>query len=140
MNKMDKKKILLIDDEEDFCFFVKLNLEKTRKYRVFTATRGIEGIRLAKQVKPDLIFLDIVMPKMDGGRVAEILLEDESTKTIPFVFVTAVIKKDDLPGYGGKIGGRDFIAKPVKPEKLIEKIEQYCPTEKAKRRSIRYFN
>jgi len=64
---MDKKKILLVDDEEDFCFFVKLNLERTGKYQVFTATNGMEGIRLAKQLKPDLIFLDIVMPKM-GGR------------------------------------------------------------------------
>ena len=137
---MDKKKILLVDDEEDFCFFVKLNLERTGKYQVFTATNGTEGIRLAKQLKPDLIFLDIAMPKMDGGRVAEILLEDESTKTIPFVFVTAVIEKDDLAKRGGKIGGRDFISKPVKLEKLIEKIEQYCPTEKARRCSIRYSN
>ncbi|HOE17387.1 MAG TPA: response regulator [Syntrophorhabdaceae bacterium] len=137
---MDKKKILLIDDEDDFCFFVKLNLERTGKYKIFTATDGMEGIRLARQLKPDLIFLDIVMPKMDGGRIAEILLEDESTKKIPFVFVTAVIRKGDLGGHGGKAGGRDFIAKPVKPETLIEKIEQYCPTKKERRRSIRYFD
>jgi len=121
---MDKKKILLIDDEEDFCFFVKLNLERTGEYQVFTATDGIEGIRLAKQLKPDLIFLDIVMPKMDGGRVAEILLEDESTKNIPFVFVSAVVKKDELVKRGGEIGRRDFITKPVVSESLIEKIEQ----------------
>jgi len=137
---MDKKKILLIDDEEDFCFFVKLNLEKTRKYQVFTATDGMEGVRLAKQLKPDLIFLDIVMPNIDGGQVAEILLEDESTSTIPFVFVTAMVKKDEVVKRGGQIGGRDFIAKPVKPETLIEKIEQYCPTEKANRCSVRYTN
>jgi len=120
---MDKRKILLIDDEEDFCFFVKLNLEKTEQYQVFTATDGIEGIRLAKQVKPDLIFLDIVMPKMNGRRVAEILLEDESTKKIPIVFVSAVVKKEELAG-DKRAGGKDFIAKPVKSENLIEKIEQ----------------
>ncbi len=121
---MDKKKILLVDDEEDFCFFVKLNLERTGKYQVFTATNGMEGIRLAKQLKPDLIFLDIVMPKMGGQRVAEILLNDESTKMIPVVFVSAVVKKEELAGHGGEIGGRDFIAKPVISENLIEKIEQ----------------
>ncbi|HOE17386.1 MAG TPA: response regulator [Syntrophorhabdaceae bacterium] len=120
---MDKKKILLIDDEEDFCFFVKLNLEKTGQYQVFTATDGMEGIRLAKQLKPDLIFLDIVMPKMDGRRVAQNLLEDESTKMIPVVFVSAVVKKDEL-ARDGKIGGKDLIAKPFKSENLIEKIEQ----------------
>ena len=127
---MDKKKILLIDDEDDFCFFVKLNLERTGKYKIFTATDGMEGIRLAKKLKPDLIFLDIVMPNMDGGRVAEILLEDESTSTIPFVFVTAMIKQSDLGGHAGRIGGRDFIAKPVKPEALIEKIKQYYPARR----------
>ncbi len=120
---MDKRKILLIDDEDDFCFFVKLNLEKTGQYQVFTATDGMEGIRLAKQVKPDLIFLDIVMPKMNGGRVAEILLEDESTKKIPIVFVSAVVKKEEL-AEDNRAGGKDFIAKPVKSENLIEKIEQ----------------
>jgi len=127
---MHKKKILLIDDEEDFCFFVKLNLERTGEYQVFTATDGIEGIRLAKQLKPDLIFLDIVMPKMDGGRVAEILLEDESTKNIPFVFVTAMISDNNLAGYGGEIDGRDFITKPAASKSLIEKIEQYYPATK----------
>jgi len=131
---MDKKKILLVDDEEDFCFFVKLNLERTGKYRVFTTTDGIEGIRLAKELKPDLIFLDIIMPKMDGERVAEILLEDESTKNIPLVFVTAIIRKNNLTGHGEGIGGRDFITKPVASESLIEKIEQYYPTKKELRR------
>ncbi|OPY76463.1 MAG: Alkaline phosphatase synthesis transcriptional regulatory protein PhoP [Syntrophorhabdus sp. PtaU1.Bin058] len=131
---MDKKKILLIDDEEDFGFFVKLNLERTGKYQVFTATDGIEGIRLAKQLKPDLIFLDIVMPKMDGSRVAEILRGDESTKNIPCVFVTAMIGYNNLAGYGGEIGERDFITKPVISENLIEKIEQYFPAEKGSRR------
>jgi len=120
---MDRKKILLIDDEEDFCFFVKLNLEKTGRYQVFTATDGMEGIRLARQIKPDIIFLDIVMPKMDGRRVAEILLEDESTKMIPVVFASAVVKKDELAA-DCKVGGKDLIAKPFKSENLIEKIEQ----------------
>ena len=122
---MSRRKILIVDDEYDFCFFVKLNLQKTGKYQVFTATNGVEGISLAKQLKPDLILLDIRMPKMGGTEVAEILLEDESTRTIPFVFVTAMIKNYEITKHGGHIGGRDFIAKPVTPEKLIEKIEKY---------------
>ena len=124
---MNKKKILIIDDEEDFCFFVKLNLQKTGKFQVFTATSGAEGVRLAKQLKPDLIFLDIIMPYVDGGRVAESLLEDELTREIPFVFLTAAVRQDEVERQGGRIGGRDYIAKPVTPEKLIKKIEQYLP-------------
>ncbi len=128
---MNRKKILIIDDEDDFCFFVKLNLQKTGKYQVFTATSGMEGISLARQLKPDFIFLDMVMPKMGGTEVAKTLLEDESTRIIPFVFVSAVMKNYEIAKCGGHIGARDFIAKPVTPEKLIEKIEQmlmdhYC--------------
>jgi len=127
---MYEKKILFIDDEDDFCFFVKLNLEKMRDYKVFTATSGREGIRLAKLHKPDLIFLDIMMPEMDGGQVAEALLEDESTSEIPVIFLTAVVKQEEVAEHGGQMGGRDFIAKPVTPEKLIEKIEQQFAASK----------
>lgn len=126
MNKKHKKKVLLIDDEEDFCFFVKLNLQKAGKYQVFTATSGKDGIELVKQLKPDLILLDIMMPNMSGGQVAEILLEDESTSRIPIIFVTAAIEEEEVEKHMGRIGGRDFIAKPVTVEKLIEKIEKYC--------------
>jgi len=122
---MNEKKILFIDDEDDFCFFVKLNLEKMGNYKVFTATKGKDGIRLAKQHKPDLIFLDIMMPEMDGGQVAEELLEDESISEIPIIFLTAVIKNEEVVENEGQIGGRDFIAKPVTPQKIIEKIETY---------------
>ncbi|MHB8108711.1 MAG: response regulator [Syntrophorhabdaceae bacterium] len=121
---MNKKKILIIDDEDDFCFFVKLNLQKTGKYQVFTATSGMEGLSLARQHKPDFIFLDMVMPKMGGAEVAKNLLEDESTRMIPVVFVSAVMKNYEIAESGGHIGARDFIAKPVTPEKLIEKLGQ----------------
>jgi CheY-like chemotaxis protein len=127
---MNQKKILLIDDEDDFCFFAKLNLEKTDRYRVFTSNNGKEGIGLAKQYKPDLIILDIMMPGMDGGQVASILLGDESTSGIPIVFLTAMIRKEEILERGGRIGGREFIAKPVTPEDLIEKIEYYLGLSK----------
>ncbi|MFH0827526.1 MAG: response regulator, partial [Candidatus Omnitrophota bacterium] len=76
----NKKKILLIDDEEDFCFFVKKNLENTGEFEVITAPEGKIGIDLAREEKPDAILLDIVMPKMDGTDVAEILVNDPKTK------------------------------------------------------------
>ena len=125
MCSMDKKKILLIDDEDDFCFFAKLNLEKGGDYEVFTATSGMEGLRLAKEKKPDLIILDVIMPEMDGGQVAEALLRDESTSGIPVVFLTAVVRKEEVSEHGGRIGGKDFIAKPVTAAKLMESIEHY---------------
>ncbi len=119
----DRTKILMIDDEEDLAFFVRVNLEKTGKFTVLTATRGLEGIKLAKSEKPDLILLDLVMPEMDGGQVAAQLLANTSTKNIPIIFLTALAEKEQVEAYEGKIGGRDYIAKPVTSEELIVRIE-----------------
>jgi CheY-like chemotaxis protein len=119
-----KKKILLIDDEEDFCFFVKLNLEKTGKYEILTTTSGSKGIIMASKEQPDLILLDIIMPEMSGGQVAEQLLESPRTKDIPVLFITAIASRREVQSQEGIIGGRQFIAKPVTPEEIMEKINR----------------
>ncbi|MGD0281151.1 MAG: response regulator [Dissulfurispiraceae bacterium] len=119
----DKTKILMIDDEEDFSYAVRLNLEKTGKFTVVTALKGEEGIKLAKSEKPDLILLDLIMPGMDGGQVAAQLLDSDSTKKIPIIFLTALAQKEQVEACDGKIGGRDYIAKPVAPDELIARIE-----------------
>lgn len=118
-----KKKILLIDDEEDFCFFVKLNLEQTGKYEVLTATNGSSGLIMASKESPDLVLLDIIMPEMSGGQVAELLLNDPKTKDIPVLFITAIASRSEAQSQEGIIGGRRFIAKPVTPEELMAKID-----------------
>ncbi len=118
-----KPKILIIDDEGDLCRMIKLNLEKTGKLEVLTATNGAEGMRVAREARPNLIFLDIMMPGMDGGEVAERLLEDESTRSIPIIFLTAAIRKDEVEEKQGTIGGREFMAKPVQTAELLKKIE-----------------
>jgi len=120
----EKKKILLIDDEEDFCFFVRQNLEQTGEFEVITANRGVEGINLAREKKPDLILLDIVMPRLNGPDVAEILENDPKTKEIPLIFLTAVVTKEEIGARSIKeIGGRLFIAKPVDTERLVSSIK-----------------
>lgn len=118
-----KKKILLIDDEKDFCFFTEKNLALSGEFEVMTATRGREGIDLARAEKPDLILLDINMPQISGPEVAEVLLNDNKTKDIPVIFLTAVVTKEEM-GIKTikKIGGRSFIAKPVDTEKLVSCI------------------
>ncbi len=121
---MDKKqKILIIDDEEDLCHFVKLNLERTGRFDVLVATRAQAGIDLAKINQPDLILLDILMPDMDGSQVAENLLLEPTTAKIPIVFLTALAQKKEVESAEGVIGGRTFIAKPVSPQELIARIE-----------------
>jgi len=121
---MMKKRILIIDDERDFCRMVKFNLERTKQYEVLFATDGRSGIEIARSKKPDLILLDIRMPKMSGGEIAEELLDDPSTRTIPIVFLTALVKKEEVAKQSGYISGRPFIAKPVTVKDLIERIEE----------------
>ena len=121
---MDRKKILIIDDEEKFTKFVKLNLEQTGKYEVMVENLGARSIAAAKAFKPDLILLDIMMPDMDGSEVASQLKEEESCKNIPVVFLTAIVTKQEIDEKGPNIGGHPFIAKPVNLKNLISSIEQ----------------
>ncbi len=119
-----KNRILLIDDEKDFCFFTEKNLEQTGEFEVFTATRGEEGIGLAREKKPDLILLDVNMPQISGPEVAEILLNDPATSEIPVVFLTAVVTKKEVGIKSiNEIGGRCFIAKPVDIQTLSSCIK-----------------
>lgn len=117
--------ILAVDDEESFTFFVKLNLQTQTndRFKVTTAASGEEGLALAKKLQPDLILLDIMMPDMSGPEVAEELLLDSRTKNIPIIFITALVKKDEVKKEAGWMGGREFIAKPVSKEELIRRIE-----------------
>ena len=116
------KKVLLIDDEENFCRALKKGLEMRSNFYVLTATRGDEGIILAKAQKPDIILLDVMMPDKAGTEVAEELLEDQATSSIPIIFVTALVKEDEIEKSRGIVGGRAFMPKPVMIDELIEKI------------------
>jgi len=117
-----KKKILIVDDEEDFCYFVKLNLEETEHYEVLTANDGPGGIAMAIRHHPDMILLDIIMPKMMGTEVAEVLRSHKATMDIPILFVTAILKREEAGGKGRKFGGNIFLFKPVKLDELIHEI------------------
>ncbi|MBN3038130.1 MAG: response regulator [Candidatus Omnitrophica bacterium] len=119
------KKILVIDDEENFTKIVKMNLEQTGKYEVACENRGSAALARAKDFAPDLIFLDVMMPDIDGGTVAFQLKEARETKDIPIVFLTAVATKDEATSRGGTIGGHPFIPKPASAADLIKCIEKY---------------
>ena len=117
---MSKKRILLIDDEPSFTRMLKLNLEETGAYEVRAENSGTEGLAAAREFKPDLIFLDIVMPDMGGGEVAFQIKNDRNVKDIPIVFLTAAAEKEDE----GINAGRTVIAKPATVEEVIACIEK----------------
>ena len=118
----NKKKILLIDDEEDFCFFLKQNLEQTGEFCVFYATDPSKGIKIARKKTFDLILLDIKMPKQDGFEVLEILKKNNKTLSIPVVMLTAV-EDNAAKIKASHLYDDDYITKPVSYETLRAKID-----------------
>jgi CheY-like chemotaxis protein len=119
----ERKKILLVDDEKDFCFFVKGNLERTGLFHVTATTKARDGLTFARQKRPDLILLDICMPDMSGDEVAEAIREQPETDGIPIIFLTAVLTKKETSGEILKeIGGQKFLAKPVTTKELVAAI------------------
>lgn len=119
-------KILIIDDESGFTRLMKLTLEQAGGYEVFEENDGALAWETARRVQPDLILLDIVMPKMDGGDVAARIRKDSELAHIPIVFLSAIVSdKDEIPG--GLIGGFPFLSKPVSLDALIQCIRENLP-------------
>jgi CheY-like chemotaxis protein len=116
------KKILVIDDEPQILLMVSARL-KANGHAVVTAFSGEQGLKLAKQECPDLIFLDHVMPEMDGDEVLYRLKKDPVTKSIPVVMFTADIKRVKVGEYQ-LLGAADCLFKPFLPEELLAKIQE----------------
>jgi CheY-like chemotaxis protein len=117
-----KKKILLVDDEKNFCTLLKMNLEKRGPFEVLTTSNPQEVLKLAKAIKPDLILLDILMPEMDGMTLAAALKGDEDTKDILTGFLTALVNEEDVRDMKGKAGANYFFSKLGTTEELMKAI------------------
>jgi CheY-like chemotaxis protein len=122
---LDKKKILVIDDEVDLTRLIKLNLEDTGEYSVRTENNPLHGLSCAREFQPDLIFLDVMMPDLDGGDLCRQLENDPLTRNIPVVFLTAVVKKEEITENKGLIGHHPFIAKPASSADLVACINKF---------------
>jgi CheY-like chemotaxis protein len=118
-----KKKLLLIDDEKDFSHFLKKALEATEEFKVTACNEGGEGVLKAKEVLPDLILLDVMMPGMGGYEVAEALQKMTETRDIPVIFLTAVVTDREVKDDTYLLDGKRFVAKPVKIKDLVNKIK-----------------
>ena len=123
---MEKKKILLVDDDADFTEATKLLLE-SRSYEVTVAHDGKEGLKKVQTEEPNLIILDVMMPEMDGYEVCAKLKSDPRFKDIPVLLLTAVGEAISTTKYtkemGMKIEADDYIPKPVELNELVERVE-----------------
>ncbi len=115
-----KQKILIVDDEPDIVELIAYNLKK-EGYQVSTASNGQEAIQVAKDILPDLIILDVMMPKMDGIEACRIMRGMPEFKNVFMVFLTARSEEySEIAGF--HVGADDYIAKPIKPRALMSRI------------------
>ncbi len=121
---MTKKKILFVDDETSITRTAKLNLEKLGRYVVRTENKASGALHAAREFKPDIIFLDVMMPEMDGGEVAALLQTDPTLKSIPVIFLTAIVTKEEIGKDTTVKGGEKFMAKPINLDALVKCIEE----------------
>ena len=123
-----KRKILVVDDEQGITRMIKLNLERTGDYEVRTENSGKLARQVAIEFRPDLIFLDIMMPDLSGDQVSGLLKEEPELKETKVVFLTAIVTRDETANGHNRIGGQIFLAKPVNTKDLIYTINQVLGT------------
>jgi len=126
------KKILAIDDQKDNLLTVRALLTKfISSCEVLIAQSGKEGLEIAKKEQPDIILLDIIMPKMDGYEVCKKLKEDETTRHIPIIMLTAILNDTKSKIKGLETGADAFLTKPIEPNELSAQINVMFRIKKA---------
>jgi DNA-binding response OmpR family regulator len=117
-----KRKILVTDDEMPVVQIIKTNLE-LEGYEVLTASNGEEALQQVEAEKPDLIILDVMMPKMDGWEVLSRLKSNPATEDIPVVMLTALSQIEDMDR-GARLGNDCYLTKPFEPEELLAVVKR----------------
>jgi DNA-binding response OmpR family regulator len=117
------KKILIVDDEQDIVESLKFVLEAS-DFTCYCAYNGEDGLRLAKEIVPDLIILDVMMPKINGYKISRLLKYDAKYKNIPILMVTARSQEEDKL-IGEETGADEYITKPFELDDVVKKVEQY---------------
>lgn len=115
-----RKKILVVDDDADLVELLSFNLKKAG-FAIGTAFDGVEALKKARSIAPDLILLDVMLPELDGLAVCEILRRDRATAAIPVILLTA------LSGELGRLAGldsgaNDYVTKPFSAKQLVSKV------------------
>lgn len=120
---MDKKRVLIVDDEPDIVESVKFSLE-LENIECLEAYDGEEALLKAKKEKPDLIILDIMLPKINGYKIARLLKFDREYKDIPIIMLTARTQEKDVK-LGEETGADKYITKPFDMDLLVNAVQEY---------------
>jgi DNA-binding response OmpR family regulator len=122
MEQTTKTRVLVVDDEAPIRLLCRVNLE-AEGMEVLEAADGVSGFETARSERPDVVLLDVMMPGLDGWQVAERLIDDEVTKHIPLIFLTARAELRDR-ARGLELGGVDYITKPFNPVELASVVTE----------------
>jgi two-component system alkaline phosphatase synthesis response regulator PhoP len=120
---MEQKRILIADDEEDYVTALQIALE-AEGYECLTASDGQEALDKAKSEKPDLMILDIMMPKMNGYKVSRLLKFDAKYKEIPIIMLTARAQEKDK-NIGKETGADEYMTKPFEMDELVQLVTKH---------------
>ena len=121
------KKILVVDDEPGIVLIVTSRL-KASGYDVISASDGQAGLEMAQKEKPDLMILDLMLPKLDGYKVCGLLKKDSRYSKIPIILFSAKAQESDMK-LGKEMGADAYLVKPFKPDVLLEKIQELLPAD-----------
>jgi len=122
----EKRRILIVDDDRDSTHLTQILLEKTGRYLVLEESDATKAHQSARNFKPDLILLDIMMPQRDGGDIAAQIEADPGLQRTPILFLTALVTKAEAKA-GLRIQGHPVLAKPINIPELINEIEENLP-------------
>ena len=117
------KKILIVDDEQDIVESLKFVLEGN-DYTCYCAYNGEDGLNMARELMPDLLILDVMMPRINGYKISRLLKFDSKYKDIPILMITARSQEEDKL-IGEETGADEYITKPFEIEELVEKVDRY---------------
>ncbi len=121
------KKILIVDDEQDIVESLKFVLE-TYDYTCYCAYNGEDGLKLAREIVPDLIILDVMMPRINGYKISRLLKFDSKYKNIPILMITARSQEEDKL-IGEETGADEYITKPFDLDDVVKAVQKYLNTE-----------
>ena len=122
----EKRRILIVDNDRDTTHLVKVLLERTGHYLVLEENDATKAHQSARNFRPDLIFLDVVMPDQDGAEIAVQIRADSDLRNTPIIFLTALVTRVEANA-GLHIDGHPFLAKPINIQELIKAIERAVP-------------
>ncbi len=122
----EKRRILIVDDDRDSMHLIKILLEKISHYLVLEENDAAKAHESARDLRPDLILLDIMMPQIDGGDIAAQIDADPGLQRTPIIFLTALVTKAEAKA-GLHIQGHPVLAKPIDIPELINRIEENLP-------------